>query len=148
MRPRLIPCSEGNPARPDRLLPEPLLRGDSLLIACSEAIADRSRVPVTVPQRPPVDIGRLGGPRNGTPHYRRAGVDFLVQEIPRKRSRQFSPSIAKQALEASRCQLGVTHRMLDRLVAEQRLDRGTDAPAAVAAAKARRVSAMMNLPYL
>jgi hypothetical protein len=38
--------------------------------------------------------------------------------------------------------------MLDRLVAEQRLDRGTDAPAAVAAAKARRVSAMMNLPYL
>ena len=54
----LIPCSEGNPARSDRLLPEPLLRDDSVLIACSEAIADRSRVPVTVLERPPVDIGR------------------------------------------------------------------------------------------
>ena len=37
---------------------------------------------------------------NGTPHYRRAGVDFLVQEIPRKRSREFLSSIPKQALEA------------------------------------------------
>jgi hypothetical protein len=46
---------------------------------------------------------------NGTPHYRRAGVDFLVQEIPRKRSREFLSSIPKQALEASRRQLGVTH---------------------------------------
>jgi hypothetical protein len=32
-------------------------------------------------------------------------------------------SVSKQALEPSRCQLGVTHRMLDRLVAEISLDR-------------------------
>ena len=42
----------------------------------------------------------------------RPGVDFLVQEIPRKRSREFLSSIPKQALEASRRQLGVTHRIL------------------------------------
>jgi hypothetical protein len=37
-------------------------------------------------------------------------------------------SVSKQALEPSRCQLGVAHRMLDRLVAEIGLDRsGIDA---------------------
>jgi hypothetical protein len=37
-------------------------------------------------------------------------------------------SIPEQAFEPSRCQLGVTHRMLDRLVAEIGLDRsGIDA---------------------
>ncbi len=35
------------------------------------------------------------------------GVDFLVQEIPRKRSREFLSSIPKQALEAVRRQLGI-----------------------------------------
>ena len=37
-------------------------------------------------------------------------------------------SVSKQALEPSRCQVGVAHRMLDRLVAEIGLDRsGIDA---------------------
>ena len=47
-----------------------------------------------------------------------AGVDFLVQEIPRKRSREFLSSIPKQALEAGRRQLRITHRILDRLMAK------------------------------
>jgi hypothetical protein len=70
-------------------------------------------------------LSRVGW--NGTPHYRRAGVDFLVQEI--QRSREFLSSIPKQALEAGRRQLGITHRMLDRLMAEIGLDGpGVDAP--------------------
>ena len=50
-----------------------------------------------------IALSRVGW--NGTPHYRRAGVDFLVQEI--QRSREFLSSIPKQALEAGRRQLGI-----------------------------------------
>jgi hypothetical protein len=70
----------------------------SLLKACSEAIAPWRRligdlssppipVPITVRKGWSVDVWRRVR-WNGTPHYRRPGVDFLVQEIPRKRSRE------------------------------------------------------------
>ena len=95
----LFPCSEGNPASARM----------ALLIACSEA---KGAVTITGAQEPSGSTSRRarwGG--TGLLITDGPGVDFLVQEIPRKRSREFLSSIPKQALEAGRRQLGVTHRM-------------------------------------